>query len=139
MSVATINIKKQLVTWGPIIFESFMKDTIDIETPEDSWAVEVGADGKITRVNKCIDFIKITVHLAQSSKTNDKLSALWNADRITGASIFPFAFKDGSGSTVVLADQCFILHPASIANGNTVKERTWVFHTGDAFVNHGGN
>lgn len=139
MSVSTINIKKMNVTWGPIIFENFMKDVIDIETPDDSWVVEYGADGQITRVNKCIDFAKITVHLAQSSQTNTKLSALWNADRISGASIFPFGFKDGSGSSLCLADQCFILKPPPISVGASVKERTWVFHTGDAFLLHGGN
>lgn len=139
MAVQTINIKKLLLTWGPVIFENFMKDIIEIETPEDSWAVEFGADGKITRVNKCIDFAKFTVHLAQSSVTNDKLSAFWNADKITGASIFPFGFRDGSGSSFALADQAFILKPPTIAMGSTVKDRTWVFHTGDIIMNHGSN
>lgn len=139
MSVSTINIKKMLLTWGPVIFENFMKDIIEVEAPEDSWSVEYGADGQITRVNKCIDFAKFTVHLAQSSKTNDKLSAFWNADRITGASIFPFALRDGSGSSFALADQAFILKPANLSMGNTVKERIWTFHTGEAFINHGSN
>lgn len=139
MSLKTVNIKKQLVTWGPIIFTGFAKDTIDIEVPDDSWAVETGADGMVTRVNKSVDHVKITVTLGQASETNDKLSAIWNADKITGAGIFPFAFRDGSGRSVTLAPQAFILKPPNLTNGNSAKDRTWVFMTGDASIFHGGN
>lgn len=139
MALKTINIKKMLVTFGPVIMGGFAKDMIEIECPEDSWAVEVGADGEVTRINKSIDHAKITVTLAQSSDTNDKLSAIWNMDKITGAGVFPFAFKDGSGRSFTLASQAFIMKPANLSIGNSAKDRTWVFYTGDAAINHGGN
>lgn len=139
MALKTINVKKFRVTWGSIILQGFDKDIITIEVPEDSWDVTIGADGEITRINKSIDHAKITINLAQSSDSNDKLSAAWNLDRISGGGVFPFEFNDGSGRSFVLASETFILKPADLSFGNTAKPRTWVFMTGDALINHGGN
>lgn len=139
MAIKTVNTKKLDMTLGGIIFAGYDDDIVDIEYPDDAWDVVRGADGEVSRANKCVDDVKITVTLKQTSDTNTKLSAVFMADKISGAGILPFSLTDRSGGTTVFADSAFVLKPANVSYGNTVKSRTWIIQTGPALVNIAGN
>lgn len=139
MAIKTLNNKKLDITWGPVIFAGFGDDIIEVKYPDDNWDVVRGADGEVSRQNKCVDDLEISITLKQTSDTNDRLSALAKADKITGAGVFPFTVKDGSGRTVIFADSAVISKWADVSYGNTVKDRVWTFRTGPAEMFIGGN
>lgn len=140
MATKTINTKQLDMSWGPIDFAGFGDNIVTITYPDDAWEVVRGSDGTITRTNKCIGDVEITVTLKQSSDTNTKLSALHMADKITGLGILPFSLRDRSGSTTVFDAGTFIKKCADVAFGNSAKDSVWTFHTsGEAIVVIGGN
>ncbi len=139
MAIKTVNTKKLDMTLGGIIFAGFDDDIVEIKYPDDAWDVVRGADGEVSRANKCVDDLEITVTLKQTSDTNTKLSALHIADKISGAGVLPFSLNDRSGSTTVFADSAFISKSADVTYGNTVKARTWTIRTGPATMVVGGN
>lgn len=139
MAVHTLRVRETLNTIGGHKLAGFGDDTISIEYQEDQVEVVRGADGEVTRVIHAVDDVQITITLKQSSQSNDFLSALWNADKLTGAGILPWATVDGSGTTLVAASECFVTKPPKIDYGKSAKDRVWTLHTGPAVVNIGGN
>ena len=139
MAIKTVNTKKLDMTLGPLIFAGFDDDIVEIKYPDDAWDVVRGADGEVSRANKCVDDLEITVTLKQTSDTNTKLSAVFMADKITGAGVLPFALNDRAGATTVFADSAFISKSADVTYGNSVKSRTWTIRTGPAVMVIGGN
>ena len=138
-SIKTINIKALQVIWGPVIMHGFADDIVSVEQPEDDVEVVEGADGEVTHNLKQTRHAKITVTLKQSSLTNTELSAYRIADRLSGAGIFPFTVRDGSGTTLFFAPAARIIKAPNIDYGKTVKDRQWVFGTGPAETFIGGN
>ena len=139
MAIATINPKKFRCTFGPIILSGFSDDVITIEYPEDAFEVVRGADGQVTMVNKSCDDVVVTVPLKQSSGTNDQLSVIHKADKLTGAGVLPLVFADGSGTTLLFADAARIVKAPTVDFGNSAKDRVWTFHTGPCELHIGGN
>ena len=139
-AIKTFNIKKLIAVWGPVTFHGYDSDeAISIEFPEDDFDVVAGADGEVTHVAKVRSDVKVTINLAQSSSCNGQLSALRTADKLTGASVFPFTLRDGSGRTVFFAQSARITKAPTVAFGSTAKSRQWVLSTGPAEVFIGGN
>ena len=138
-SIKTINVKNRQVIWGPVVFHGFADDVVDIEQPEDDVEVVNGTDGEVTHIMKGARHAKITVSLKQSSLCNAELSAFRIADRITGAGIFPFTVRDGSGTTLFFAPAARIIKAPNIKMSKTVQDNQWVFGTGPAETFIGGN
>lgn len=104
-----------------------------------AWELSVGADGEgvRTKSNDESGFIEIT--LQQSSKSNQYLSDLYNADRLSNAGLVSGLVKDGSGSSLHAAEQMFIENDAEAEYSKTASPRVWMFLT-DKLINfHGGN
>jgi hypothetical protein len=139
MAVHTLSVRETLNTIGGHKLAGFGDDSISIEYQEDTVEVVRGVDGEVTRVIHAVDDVQITITLKQSSSSNDFLSALWNADKLSGGGILPWATVDGSGTTLVAASECFVKKPPVIAYGKSAKDRVWIMHTGPAVVTIGGN
>lgn len=139
-ALKTFNIKRVIATWGNVDFHGFAGDeAITIEYQEDDCTEVIGADGEVTRSINPRENVHITVNLAQSSSVNDQLSAIRTADRLTGAGVFPFTIRDGSGRTLLFAPTAAIMKPPTVGLGKTLKDRTWVFMTGPCTMHIGGN
>lgn len=139
-ALKTFNIKKVIATWGNVDFHGFAgDDAISIEYQEDDCTEVVGADGEVTRSINARENVHITISLAQSSSCNDQLSAARTADRLTGAGVFPFTIRDGSGRTLFFAETAAIMKPPTVGLGKTLKDRVWVFMTGPCSMHIGGN
>lgn len=139
MAIATINPKKFRGTFGPVIFSGYADDVVSIEYPDDAFEVVRGADGQVTMVNKSVDDVRVTVTFKQSSSTNDQLSVIHKADKLSGAGVLPLVFADGSGTTVLFADAARIVKAPTVDFGNSAKDRVWTFHTGPCELHIGGN
>ena len=139
MAIATINPKKFRATFGPVIMSGFGDDVVSIEYPDDAFETVRGADGQVTMVSKSVDDVSVTFTLKQSSSTNDLLSAIHKADKLSGAGVLPLTFTDGSGTTVLFADAARIVKAPTVDFGNSAKDRVWTIRTGPCELHIGGN
>ena len=139
VSLKTINIKNLQILWGPVELHGFGDEIVDIEQPDDDVEVVSGADGEVTHSMKQARHAKVSVTLKQSSLVNGVLSGCRIADRITGASVFPFTVRDGSGTTLFFAPAARIIKAPNVKYAKTVQDRVWVFGTGPAETYIGGN
>lgn len=139
MAIATINPKKYRGNFGPVIFANYGDDAVSIEYPDDLFEVVRGCDGQVTMVHKCVDDVTVNVTFKQSSSCNDQLSLLMRADKASARAVFPLAFQDGSGTTLLFADAARIVKAPTVDFGNSAKDRVWTFHTGPCELHIGGN
>jgi len=113
---------------------------IEFEANEDEWTTVVGADGKTCRVKSNNLTAQFRVTLMQTSPSNDILSALRNADRISNSGSKPAFLKDGGGRTVISAQNCWVKKLAPTAYATDHSTREWVLETDEyAPPNIGGN
>jgi len=139
MAIKTLNPLKYRITFGPVIMAGFADDAVEVEYTEDDYEVVAGCDGEITMTSTTRRDVRVRVNLKQTSATNDQLSVIRTADKISGTGVLPLAIVDGSGRTAVFADSARIVKAPTIGLGKTAKDYTWEFHTGEAIVHIGGN
>lgn len=138
-SIKTINNKARLFIWGPVRAHGYADDMVEIEQPEDDVEVVSGADAEVTHIMSQVRHAKVTLTLKQSSLTNTELSAYREADRQSGAGIFPLTVLDGSGTTLFFAPAARIIKAPNIKFAKSVQDYQWVFGTGPAETFIGGN
>lgn len=125
---------QQLTGWGD-------GATITIEPLGGEITTTVGIDNEMCRSMSTLTRFRITLPAAQYSKTNDKLSGAYNADRLSrGAGAMPFSIQDLNGSTKVVAAAAWVTNMPSAGFGREATEnRDWIIETGPATGNIGGN
>ena len=116
--------------------------TVSIEFPDQTWTNTVGIDGHTTRTHRLDKTVQMTIHLEQTSKSNDVLSALLRYDEgdISGRDgIFTCTFADKSGRSYVYSSQCYASRPTSQEFGSATGTRDWMitFAWADQWI--GGN
>lgn len=90
-----------------IPLSGFAEDAvITIEEQNDGYGVVVGVDGDGTFYKDNKEIAEITIHLMQSSQSNDVLSAAYQADRLAsgGAGVVPFLLRDKNGTSLFATD-----------------------------------
>ncbi|WP_196595245.1 phage structural protein [Pectinatus frisingensis] len=139
MSVKTYNPKDITIIAGYQQLTGFSEDDmIEVKPRGDGIVPYDGADGEVGRSIDPNNCLEITVTLAQTSASNDVLSAFYTADKNTGNGMFPFVVKDLSGTTVISATQAWVLKYADSKIGRKIDTRQWTIQTGQADVNIGG-
>ncbi len=113
-------------------FVSITKDVEPFET-------ERAMDGSIQRIYKHDEGFKLEITLAQSSPSNNILSALYNMDAATQIGKFPVFVTDGRGSTKFFALTAWIDRIPNVVFSNQLETRTWVFSCTQASITVGGN
>lgn len=119
----------------------FAKDNpITIEYDEDSYDLEMSADGTGTRYDLNNRAATITIKLLQSSDDNAKLAIIHAADGPDGAGIGPFGLADMKGTSKFAAKHAFIMGPPkTIPYGQKVEMREWKIRTDELIHFVGGN
>lgn len=112
---------------------------VSVEQNEDSFAVTVGSDGESVRTATNNRSGRVTFTLLQSSLSNDLLSALHNADKLTGDGIGPLLLKDNSGRTVIEAAKSWVVRSPTAEFAREASSREWIIETADLVQFHGGN
>jgi hypothetical protein len=114
---------------------------ITAERNEDSFALSVGADGDACRTRTNNLSGRITFTLLQSSASNILLSAIANTDERSpaGDGILPSTVKDNSGTTLLTAENSWIVKPANVEYSNETTNREWVVETNELNMLVGGN
>lgn len=140
MAVKTIDPAQLTIVFGGIIFEGYTDGSfVSIERNEDTWTSKTGCDGQTARVKSNNRTARLTVTLQQSSKTNDALSNLMNADEANGSGVAPLHVRDAAGRTQVASLTGWIVKPAVIEYGKELMDRAWTIEASDCYVFVGGN
>jgi len=108
--------------------ENYAQDAaLDIERGEAAWTHVVGIDGGVSRVHNIDETAVITVHLQQTSNTNDVFSRLYHYDKthFRGEGLFSISIVDKSGRTALFSTQAFISMLPNQSFGNTIGTQDW--------------
>lgn len=125
---------------GSFQVTGFSEDSqIEVDFDEDTFQLQMGTDGEGTRVKTNNFAAKFKLTLMQSSDSNDKLGALWLADRANNAGIFTFSLKDLSGRSIYFASQTFITKVPASGFHKKAGPREWVLQTDNCVATPGGN
>lgn len=107
---------------------------------EDAFKVYTGADGSKSRSATHDRGARIEIRLAQTSPTNDALSALLNSDlnAPNGAGVGAFECADLQGTSLHWASKCWIEKNPDVVFEREVKERVWKIYAADMHNFTGG-
>lgn len=109
-------------------------DAISVEPNADDWELYEGNDGEVTRSKTSSKLSKVTIKLAQSSASNAYLAGLLKA-----GSIVPFMLKDGSGFSLHVSEQAFLLARPKAPYGKKVNDREYVLACPNMVSTEAGN
>ncbi len=106
---------------------------------EDTFSIDVGATGDVTRVRSRNATGRVTVTLMQGSITNDLMSAVAQEDEAFGTGFGPVLIRDLNGNTVCDAPIAWIVKPAEVEFADEAGPREWVIECADFATFIGGN
>lgn len=96
-------------------------------------------DGSVERLFNKDEGYKVDLTLAQSSETNNILSAIHNVDIATKAGKFPLLIRDMKGQTSFFAGTAWVEDIPEVTFSNGMETRTWIFGCTQAGLLVGGN
>lgn len=112
---------------------------VDIEPLGDGVTSEAGADGEVARAMSLDPRHTITVTLQQTSRSNDVLSALHTADKISGGNgTVPVAVTDLRGTTI-FGGTGWVVKKAKATFSKGLEAREWTIEAVGEFANGGSN
>lgn len=129
------------VTLGGVINISGFADGKFIELHKEvtPYTYQSSLDGETSRTFIDNRDWKVTIYLAQSSPSNDTLSALHGVDISTQLGKLPLFIKDNSGNTQFFSTDAWIENYPDIVMSKEVETRAWTFHCSNCTVVAGGN
>jgi hypothetical protein len=100
---------------------------------EDAFKEYIGADGGVSRAATHDRRADVEIRLAQTSPTNDALSALLNKDlnAPNGAGVGALEIADLQGTSLHYASKCWIVKSPDAPYDREVKERVWKIRCAD--------
>lgn len=133
MATLSYDPKKFVTTWNAILFQGEMDgEFFTVEYEEDLVMLHVGAKGTTTYIENNNLKATVTYTLAQSSPTNDLLSA---ALKKKG----PFLAKDLNGTTLISGADVRITKPPALTRGKELTGLQWSFIIPNATIFIGGS
>ena len=140
MAFANYDASQVAVIVGGVPMEGFADGTrVTVEFDEEQFTKVTGSDGLTTRSKSNNYAGNVTLTLQQSSRSNDFLSGLWNADRVNNAGVVPILIKDNSGRTLWAAEHAWVQQMPSQEFGKASSDREWVLDTDKLTGTAGGN
>lgn len=125
------------------IIGGLAKDSmVSIEYPEAVWSEKTLNNGETVRTHSKDNTLRLTIHLDQTSASNDYLSAISKFDDkdLSGLDgIFTCTFADKSSRTYAYSAECFVKRPMSYEFGSDTSVRDWVIVLSNADQYLGGS
>lgn len=126
-------------TWRTILVRGYASGSmIDVERAADTFSMNVGAAGAVTRVRSRDKTGTITLRLQAASPTNDLLTAAMLLDEETGLGYGPALMKDLNATELVRSAYCWIQKPPAIGKADEAGVREWMFGCADLYMAPGG-
>lgn len=132
----------QTLTFAGHTIRGFAAGTyVALEFDSPAFTKYVGAGGEVSRAKSMDKSGKVTITLAQTSKSNEVLSALAKLDRASsgGAGIAPFLWRDRGGTSQYQAPEAWIAEQPKPEAGDAISTRVWVIEFASMDPDHGGN
>lgn len=140
MAFATYDVNQVAVIVGGVPLEGFADGSrVTVEFDEQQFTKVTGSDGLTTRSKSNNYAGNVTVTLQQSSRSNDVLSGLWNADRVRNGGVVPLLIKDNSGRTLWAAEHAWVQQMPSQGFAKEASDRPWILDTDKLTGSAGGN
>ncbi len=136
------NPKQVTAVFGAIIMQG-VNDGVFIKTVRnsDGYTVKVGAQGDVTRVRNLDKTGQVTITLLAESPTNDLLSFQANLDEASdgGGAVAPLMIKDLNGTTLMIAENAWIMKMPEVEHAVDASSREWVIECADLKMVVGGS
>ena len=143
MALKTYDPRKHDIVFAGILINEGLADGtfLNVASEQPGFTVKVGADGEVTRTRSHNKVATATVSLMQTSEVNQRLSALYAADRaaVNGQGVGVFYVQDRGGTTVLQASKAFISDDPDVTLETEATTRDWTFILTDYTPIHGGN
>lgn len=141
MALKTYDPRKfDIVFAGILINEGLADGTfLNISTEGEGFTVKAGVDGEATRTRNHSRIATATITLMQTSEINDRLSALYEADRaaVNGQGVGSFFVQDRGGTTVLESSKAFISNDPDVTLDVEAGTREWTIILSDYRPQHG--
>lgn len=123
----TYNPKQVSVVFGGIPLSGFAEDSlVEAERDKEAYTKQVSADGPVTRT-RVVDIAgKVTVHLMQTSASNDYLTSLAILDEASDAGVRPLTVRDASGRTLISCAAAWVQKLPKTDLTVKAEKRTWI-------------
>lgn len=141
-ALKTYDPKQYVIVFAGINLNEGLADgtflTVAPENP--GFSKKVGVDGEVTRSRSHDRSATATLTLMQTSDVNDRLSALYNADRdaVNGQGVGTFFVQDLLGNTIGEAAKAYIADEPDMSLEGEASTREWVIELADWRSTHGG-
>lgn len=140
MSLATFDPASVVITVGGIPMSGYADGTFALLSRSvDAWSMVTGADGLTTRVKSNDRSGTLTLTLAQTSPSNDALSAFAIDDELNNSGVVPILIKDLSGSTILFSATGWVQKFPDVEYSNILTDREWILGLADIDIFVGGN
>jgi hypothetical protein len=136
----TYDFKKVICIVGVAPIQGFADGTgIEVELDEDLFQKYTGADGDVSRSRRHGMGANAKFTLAQTSPSNDILSAIMLLDITANAGVVPLLIKDVLGTTKILSGYAWVKKPPAASYGKEVGVREWILDIATIEYFVGGN
>lgn len=105
----------------------------------DTWSLNVGADGEGARAKSNDKSGTYVFTLQQTSNSNSVLSGFHTADEVGNGGQLPVLIKDNNGDTVIESLTAWVRKPADVELGKEITNREWTIETDKMTLLVGGN
>lgn len=140
MAVSTFDPAQLLISVGGVPISGFADgEFVSITSNNPQFTRVTGADGFTSRVKSNDYSGTMTLTLAQTSPSNDVLSAFLNADRLTNTGVVPVLIKDLNGSSIYFSATAWIQQFPDITYSNEMSNRAWTLELAEIDIFVGGN
>lgn len=120
---ALVNVSFSGLPLNGLAPDTFLK----VSRSEDSFMPTVGAGGEVARAQSRNRLGEVELTLMATSQANDLLSAIANADELSGLGVGTIFIKELNGSTICMSESAWIKKMPDIERGKEIATVTWVF------------
>lgn len=143
MALKTYDPRKYVITMAGILINEGLADGtfLNITTETPGFSSKAGVDGEVTRTRSHDRRATATITLMQTSEANDRLSALYAADRAAtnGEGVGMFRVSDLVGTTVLESSVSYISDDPDVVLEAEASTRDWTIELADYQPTHGSN
>lgn len=140
MAVRTYSSRRMSILIDSVPITGLAPDTfINVAPTADSFTKSVGSSGEVSRAEVADRTGTVTLTLQQTSPSNEYLTQLHDADRVSLANAKSFMLKDENGTTVISAESCWISRLPDSEYSQEVGTREWTLELSDMSAQIGSN
>ncbi len=142
MSLSTYDPKKHVVIFAGVLLSGFADGQfVQVQPVGPGFTKKTGVDGDVTRSRSADRSGSLTVSLMQTSLSNDRLSAIYSADRagFNGAGVGSLTIQDLAGFTLFFAARAWIANDPDATLDAAATTRDWQIDYAEMDPIHGGN